>query len=229
MSDLNKLITVNFQSRNFYFHRTPTAQLLVDEIFSDNYHVFRSHLQFTPGDIIVDLGANEGMFSIMMAKIFPETNIIAIEPVQRTFRQLIDNISINKVPNISTYCVGVGKEKCYREIVISNEHSGGSSTLIDFKPTDHFKQEIMVISLDELFRQLDITENRKCKLLKIDIEGMEYEVLWNTTVLPLIDNLVGEFHINDRLTKEKCSIGLLVNHLKSKTNLIHYESCRMAD
>jgi FkbM family methyltransferase len=226
MPESNKLITVNFQSKNFYFHRTPTAQLLVDEIFSDNYHVFRSHLKFAPGDIIVDLGANEGMFSIMMAKIFPETRIIAVEPVTRTYVQLLNNISLNHVTNIFTIPVGVGSKYESREIVISKEMSGGSSTLINFKESDHIKENIRIVTLEEIFSEYEI---KKCKLLKIDIEGMEHEVLWNTTVLPLVENLVGEFHINERLIKEKCSIAGLVDYVKSKTNLLHYEYCRMAD
>jgi FkbM family methyltransferase len=226
MSELNNLVTVNFQSRNFYFHRTPTAQLLVDEIFSDNYHIFRSHLQFIPGDIIIDLGANEGMFSIMMAKIFPSVRIIAVEPVSRTYKQLLDNISLNHIENIFTIPVGIGSKYESREIIISKEMSGGSSTLINFKESDHIKENIRIVTLEEIFGEYEI---KKCKLLKIDIEGMEHEVLWNTTVLPMVENLVGEFHINDRLQKEKCSIGLLVDHVKSKTNLIHYEYCRMAD
>lgn len=45
---------------------------------------------------------------------------------------------------------------------------------------------------------------KELKLLKIDCEGSEYEILYNTNeeILKRIKSLRGEFHENKRLTEE---------------------------
>jgi hypothetical protein len=47
------------------------------------------------------------------------------------------------------------------------------------------------IAFDEIFRLYGIS---KCKLLKIDCEGSEYEILNQTTMLPAIEYICGETH-----------------------------------
>ena len=69
----------------------------------------------------------------------------------------------------------------------------------------------------------------RCKILKIDVEGMEHETLLNTSVLPKVDYVVGEFHINKRLQEAGYSVEKLAKHVQSQTNLLHYESCYMSE
>jgi FkbM family methyltransferase len=217
----------NLSNQTFYFNPTPTAPALIDEIFLDNYTVFRNKLKFPAGSIILDIGANEGMFSILMAKSFPAAKIISLEPVKRTYKQLLDNIVLNHVNNIVTLNLGLAEESGTREIIVSNEYSGGSSTVITYNEQDHYKETISLISLDELFEKSKI---KHCRLLKIDIEGMEYEsLLVASGSLKLIDNVVGEIHINNRLQNLGYSVEGLVSHIKSHTNLLYYDRCKMAE
>jgi hypothetical protein len=52
------------------------------------------------------------------------------------------------------------------------------------------------ITLDEVFR---VHEIDRCKLLKIDCEGMEYEILPGARVLDRVEYLAGEFHASASL------------------------------
>lgn len=231
MGDKLKLIRYDFHGNTFYFHETPTIETLIREIFSDNYRIFQYGIKFGSRDIIFDIGANEGVFSIMLAKIFPESTIISLEPVSRTYRQLLDNVSINSVRNIQTMRRGIGGTNRKEIIHVDNKYSGGSSVVMT-PNSESFPEEIELITLEKLFHAYSIPAVRRCSLLKIDIEGMEHESIDtkdSLRLLPYIDNVVAEVHINKRLEAMGYSIEKFVNKVSKKTSLLHYESCKMSE
>ncbi|HHT9136786.1 MAG TPA: FkbM family methyltransferase [Candidatus Wunengus sp. YC60] len=226
----DNLISTTYNNILFQFTNTPTSPQLIHEIFTDNYKIFERGLQFQPGDIILDIGANEGMFSIMMAKLFPFTRIIALEPVQKTFFTMIRNIGLNNVTNIHPYNLGVGGKSSKSEIIYCDKvYSGGSSMVV----TPNFEAQdivnIEVVAFDDIFDIRKFPEVNRVKLLKMDIEGAEYETLYNSTCLSRIDNMVAEFHINTRLESMGYDINELATWVGSKTNLVYFEKMRMAD
>jgi FkbM family methyltransferase len=216
---------LEFRGMRFFFNDTPTLPMIVNEIFGDNYKIFERGLEFEAGDVILDIGANEGIFSIMMAKCFP-VKVISLEPVPRTYFQMIRNIGLNGV-DVEAYNVGVGGKSGSISMVVGKDLSGGSSGVQQFfDPELNFKLEVNVLSLDEVFEKYHID---KLKLLKIDIEGMEYETLYNTSVLDRVENVVGEFHMNTFLKDKLYDMNELATYVGSKSNLIYYEKCRMAE
>jgi FkbM family methyltransferase len=224
------IITVNYNNVEFKFTSTPTAQQLINEIFSDNYKIFSRGLKFLPNDIILDIGANEGMFSILMAKIFPKVKVISFEPVPKTFFTMIRNIGLNGVANIHPYNLGVGGKSNKAEIIYCDKvYSGGSSMVV----TPNFETQdiahVEVVALDDIFNPSKFPFIDRAKLLKIDIEGAEYETLYNSTILPRVDNVVAEFHINTRLEAMGYDINELATWVGSQSNLVYFERCRMAD
>ncbi len=226
----DNLISTTYNNILFQFTNTPTAPQLIQEIFTDNYKIFERGLQFQPGDIILDIGANEGMFSIMMAKLFPFVRIISLEPVQKTFFTMIRNIGLNNITNIHPYNLGVGGKSSKSEIIYCDKtYSGGSSMVV----TPNFEAQdivnIEVVALDDIFDIRKFPAIDRVKLLKMDIEGAEYETLYNSTILPRVDNMVAEFHINTRLESMGYDINELATWVGSKTNLIYFEKMRMAD
>lgn len=221
---------VNYKDINFKFTKTPTAPQLIHEIFSDNYHVFKRKIQFQPGDVILDIGANEGVFSILMAKLFPGTRILSFEPVPKTFFTMIRNIALNGVSNIYPYNIGVGGKSNKSEIIYCDKtYSGGSSMVVTPNPESQDIAHVEVVALDDIFNPSKFPFVDRVKLLKMDIEGAEYESLYNSTILPRVDNMVAEFHINDRLTGMGYDINELATWVGSQCNLVYYEKMRMAD
>lgn len=215
-----------FRGKKFLFNETPSTGLLCDEIFSDNYKVFENGLSFGEGDVILDLGACEGVFSILMAKLFPQARIIALEPVVRTYHQMMRNIGLNGVTNIEAVNVGVGRWNRKIDMVVSKDHSGGSSFLIKFNETDHLLEPVTIITLDELFDRYKLN---RVKLMKIDIEGMEYDALYYSDVLDRVECLAGEFHFNYALDFEGRRVDGLANWVGNRTKVLHLEAVRMAD
>ena len=60
---------------------------------------------FTPkeGDIVVDIGAAFGFYTILSSKMIgPKGKVIAIEPQPESFQMLNSNIKLNKLSNVKT-------------------------------------------------------------------------------------------------------------------------------
>lgn len=225
MSD--QILTHEFRDQEFYFNDTKDAPALIQEIFADNYKVLEKNIEFSPGDIILDIGANEGMFSIMMAKLYPHALVIALEPVPRTYYQLMQNIGLNGCANIDSYNIGVGKPGQKTTMLnVSKDFSGGSTSLCEYNPDHHDKTEVGLISLDETFELYGID---RCRLLKMDIEGSEYDVLYPSTILPKVDYMVIEIHHNHRLEFLGRRVDGLVTWLSNRTNLVYVQLCGMAE
>jgi FkbM family methyltransferase len=210
-----------FRGINFAFGDTVQGQQIAAEVFADNYRIFERGLEFRPGDIVLDVGANEGMFAIMIAKCFPQVRVIALEPVPTTFLQLVRNITMNGV-NIDAHNVGVAGEKKRMELVVDKKGTtGGASGIQTYDPVF---SDLTVCD----FRPLDEFLQQRVRLLKIDIEGMEYEALYASKLLKNVDYCVGEFHTNQKL-KLKYEINELATWVGSQTNLIFFDRCHMAE
>jgi FkbM family methyltransferase len=166
------------------------------------------------------------VFSIMMAKLFPQARITAIEPVQRTFYQMIRNIGLNGVTNIEAINAGVGFEQHHhRAMIVSKTFSGGSSMEIkNFNPAEQYVEDVTIQSLDTFIGRFP-----RVRLLKMDIEGAEYEALDASKLLNQVDSFVGEFHINESLKKKGFDIDKLAQFVRERTTLVYFERCKMAE
>lgn len=222
------MIKREFKGVEYQFYRTPNAEALVEEIFSDNYRVFASGLTFADGDTVLDIGACEGMFSIMLAKLYPKIRVVALEPIQRTYFAMMRNIGLNGVTNIEAHNVGIGKERGRIPMnMCQDDHSGGGSAVMTYNPALHTKVEVDVIGLNDVFAEFKID---RIKLLKIDIEGMEYEALYPASdALKRVDNIAGEFHSNLKLDVKGYRMQSLASWVQNRTTVIAIEACKMAE
>ncbi len=225
---MNQTLTHTFQDIQFQFLSTPTAPSLISEIFSDNYKVLESKIDLRPGDVIIDLGANEGVFSIMISKLFPQTRILAFEPVPSTFDILLSNLSFNQCSNIEPYNIGIGKPGQSSITLYTNKdgsNTGGATALLT-PNSAHFPVTVGLISLDDLFELYKVD---RCRLLKMDVEGMEYDILYPSSMLSRTDYMTIEIHINRRLGFEARRMDALATWCGNQTKLIHVDYCKMAE
>lgn len=170
----------------------PISEFGLTLMKDNNYEGEMSH-QITKllseGDIFVDLGANEGYFSIIASEIVGESGlVIAIEPQERLWGVIMKNVEINGLSNIQLLPYAIGSESGNAVIKLYPTLNSGASTLAGnfnfkvsfnrFRKSAYRTTEITIKTLDQV-----INLDRPVKLIKIDIEGFELEALLGASKL----------------------------------------------
>jgi len=123
-----------------------------------------------PGDLVVDVGANIGTHTLFFAKAVGERGLVlAFEPQRMVFQTLCGNVALNGLPNVSCMHVAVGAEVgkvTFPRLDPRAPYNFGAVKASATGPGE----AVDVVPLDEF----DI---QRCKLIKVDVEGMETQVL----------------------------------------------------
>ena len=123
------------------------------------------------GDVVIDVGANIGPHTIAMASKLQPTGgmVFSFEPQRLIFQNLCANITLNRLFNVFAHQSVVGAVSGTRKVPVLSPFAAQSSTGMDLRQTSE-GEETPVIRLDDL-------PIGRCKLLKIDVEGMGPDVL----------------------------------------------------
>ncbi len=129
--------------------------------------VYPIHPAFAP-DLIIDGGGNIGLFSLHAAAVCPSAKIVICEPVPRSRAQIEKHLRLNGLnAEVLPVCLGGSR----RTIPFYIREAIGSS----FDPAKPYtdRMDVDVITL------ADVLQGRNAEriLIKLDIEGMELEVL----------------------------------------------------
>lgn len=117
-------------------------------------------------DLFVDIGANVGSYTIL-AGAHVEANTISFEPVPATYQWLLDNVIINKMQSrVTTINAAVG----------ANPGTVRFTSMLD--TVNHVatmeEKSFIEVPIDSLGNFL---EDQSPRLMKIDVEGFETEVI----------------------------------------------------
>lgn len=150
-----------------------------------------------PGNTFIDLGANEGYFSILASKIVGATGYVhCIEPQKRLSEVIAKNIALNHCENIKHHPYLIAASSGLSSMVLTPSINTGASGAIKSNRSWLWKkQEVMSITLDELFA--DYKTKHSIALIKIDIEGFELFALQGATRLlkeQIIQKVLIEIH-----------------------------------
>ena len=171
-----------------------------------DYHLFQriflqdeyrlSRLGEGKAECIVDLGANIGLFAARASS--RARRVIAFEPVGANFDCLQRNIAGR--PNVAAFREAVAGAGGTVKIFHPEAESRSGTYSSFFETDDHAPErfdEVPAVTLDEIF---DLHEIARCDLLKLDVEGQEYEILHaaSDATLARIERIHGEYHDVDR-------------------------------
>lgn len=126
-----------------------------------------------PGDYVIDVGANIGVFSAFAArKVGRDGKIFAFEPIKETRTLLDKTIEINSLSNVEIIPYALGKENNEKRIFSMYKNSLVGASGFSHK-RECYKRGYQV-TLDWYVEQFSIP---KINFIKADIEGMERELL----------------------------------------------------
>lgn len=206
-------IEFEFRGHIFKFydsHQESRALKLVLAEITSNFYT-PTQIDFQPNDIMIDIGAHVGMISILYAKLHPLITIYAYEPIPDNFALLLKNLELNNIKNVKTFNMAVTGDGRPIQMALHYDNTGAATQCyFNIKSGDKIFSKIPSQTLDNIFNEHNI---KLCKLLKIDCEGSEYEILFNTSKIKFIQNLIGEFHTNNYLINKGYSSLLLENYL----------------
>jgi FkbM family methyltransferase len=128
------------------------------------------------GGVFVDVGANEGWFSLIAARhVGPTGKVVAIEPQRRLLPVLYENMAINGFGSrVVLRSVALGKEEGTAELHLAPDLNTGASSMEPHLRFESACDRVRVIRLDALLSDAGI---ERVDLLKLDCEGAEEGVL----------------------------------------------------
>ncbi len=141
---------------------------------------------FTPkqGDVVVDIGAHMGRYTIIGAKrVGTKGKIVAIEANPSNFEMLNRNIKLNRLTNIISLNNAVYSKETKIKLYLPGEELGDTiyNTIVSDRAKNEDKfVEVSANTLDYLLQSKGIKQEQ-VNWIKIDVEGAEFEVLKGAT------------------------------------------------
>jgi FkbM family methyltransferase len=192
---------------------TIDARFLYDEIFRAGCY---DDIGLPGGSLVVDVGANIGMFALFVKLRYPDAEILAFEPAPQSAAVLRQNIGLHHLDGVQVSEIALGataeraapftyypaipanstrypQEKDLQMSVMARTYSAKAVQRL------HTGQQITV-AVDRL--SVFLHADRPVDLLKVDVEGGELDVLLGIDPAhwPLIRQVILEVHdFNGRL------------------------------
>jgi len=138
------------------------------------------------GDIVLDIGANVGGFTVPLAeRVGPDGEVHAFEPFRKVFQHLNANVALNGLDNVFAHNVALGREDlpspvdAYSADLTTFNFPSAMRALHQEDHATAEKNNVKYAKRQEklIVRQLDSFSFTRIRLIKIDVEFMELEVV----------------------------------------------------
>jgi FkbM family methyltransferase len=120
----------------------------------------------------VDIGANIGYFSMLVAKNNPQCQVYSYEPTPLIYEQLEKNIELNKVRNAVTAKTAISDWEGTLDLFAGHPMNTGSTGIFKNNKTS----EAFTVTSTLLHNEIGIL-GFPPRIIKIDTEGSEYKIL----------------------------------------------------
>jgi FkbM family methyltransferase len=188
--------------------RTGLVEVLV-ELWLEQPYTRGGFYRPADGDVVVDAGANVGVFSIWLARRHPRCRVVALEPFPENFACLEANLRSARL--------GAGRVEPQR-LALGPTFGQGRMIAVGGRSLDHRLAQggearegwdVATVPLEGLF---DLAQTDRISLLKVDIEGSERDAFEHAdpAVLGRIDRVAIEYHDHIR----PGTLALLRSHLE---------------
>lgn len=131
-----------------------------------------SQLKPENGDMVIDIGANIGWYSVMFSRLCANADcrVLCFEPEPDNLALLRHNLAANHSNNADVFALGLSDNDGGASLHLFGEQNRGRHSLLPIN--DHHEISIKTARLDDLISAQGY-EHRTPRLIKIDIEGFE--------------------------------------------------------
>ncbi len=168
---------LTYKHISFLIALDPRNGYIDEKIFDKGYFeeemldAFLHYLK--PGMTFVDIGANIGQHTLFVSRIVgPTGNVISFEPIPHLYEQIKRSVNANAMTNVTLLNYGCGEKGCSMTLYINKANIGASSVIA---PKEDHKEEKVTIHI--LRAEDKLLPYTKIDLIKIDVEGYEYQAL----------------------------------------------------
>jgi FkbM family methyltransferase len=170
--------------------RPGTVDLAMAALSADPLRVTRFFRPKT-GDVVVDIGANVGGYALRAARV--AKRVIAVEPEASNYRQLLENIRLSHLENVTPLQVAISDRSGQGELHLADSGTHSLEAKAWGKPTGK-TVAVQLITLDELIMTQGV---RRIDWLKIDVERHELSALRGAShSLAITEHLILEFEVS---------------------------------
>jgi len=171
------------------------GRLLIQDLWLNNVYNLTKN-DFLKTNIVIDIGAHIGTFSVFAASKIKNAIVYSFEPEPGNFNLLLENIRLNKLEKrIQAFQVAVssyaGEQKLFLSKMVSTRHSLFENRFLQTSSKKFI--QVRSTTIEEIFK---VNAIKTCDILKIDCEGSEFDILFGTppSIFKKIKKIVIEYH-----------------------------------
>ncbi|MEU6706678.1 FkbM family methyltransferase [Streptomyces wuyuanensis] len=146
------------------------------------------HRWVRAGDLVVDVGAHYGCYTLPLAQIVADGGeVVAMEPARHARRVLSRNLSMNNASNVRLLPFAAGDKAARADLHLHTDRSRASLSGI---PSDEATgtDSVEVVRLDDV-----LPGDRRVSFIKFDVEGFEAKALEGSSAVLTRDRPVVVF------------------------------------
>lgn len=189
-----------------FFNANNNTLHIYKEVFASKVYT-NSIIDIFENDVVFDIGANVGVFSIFAA-MTKGVRVFSFEPDQNNYRILKNNISKNNLNNIKSYDYAVGAKTEKRLLKLATIFGGHT---VAKKDETHLENSTLSIEMKSIVDIINELEIKQIDFLKMDCEGAEGEII--KALIPdkirNIQKIAMEFHDDTSELKHEDIISIL--------------------
>lgn len=184
---INPIATVNGVH---YAVPNSTCMWRVQSLFTKEPETIEWIATFNKDDILIDVGANVGMYTVWAA-VNQGVRVYAFEPESQNYALLCKNIVANNIQDrVTSYCLAISDDTAgdggllFDRLNLGAFLVGGSMSSFG-KEVDHnlnprasvFRQGCLCVSIDRFMLTPELISSSSNLHIKIDVDGIEHKVM----------------------------------------------------
>jgi FkbM family methyltransferase len=180
----------NYKGLIFFYRENTTDENVLEGIKLINF--FSEVPEYFPhrNDIIIDVGAHIGTFSLIAAPIVVKGKVFAIEASKESYDFLRMNIEANNFTNVYAYHLALADRKGTTRLYHSPDGNWGHTI------SEEVSLEFEKVSSNTLANFMSENNIVKCDFLKMNCEGAEFDIILNAKMetLQKIRTILIKYH-----------------------------------